>query len=398
MFKPRSRVPISKRSARYCVGCSGATGTCHVFIFSISPVLGALIPFWSVYLDNLGFDALAIGQLMATLAVSKVIAPYLWGWIADRSGVHIRIVQIASLLSLLCFLPLVWLDGFWPILFSMLAFSFFWNASLPQFEVVTLGQLGEERHRYSQIRLWGSLGFILTVVVLGAAFQSLDISTLPYFILLLFAAIWLATLRVADSGESDASDSSILEVLRQPSVIALLLTCFFAQASHGPYYTFYSLYMESLGYSRVSIGLLWSLGVFAEVVLFFYMHRLLNIQSASFWLVVALGLTALRWVLMGLFSDSTIIVLLTQCLHAASFGMFHAAAIHQIHAFFPRHHGRGQALYSAASFGAGGAVGSLFAGSLWETMSPTHTFLVAAMIAFIGMIVALKVKPPVAQA
>jgi PPP family 3-phenylpropionic acid transporter len=367
------------------------------FYFFYFASLGALIPFWSVYLDNLGFDALAIGQLMATLAVSKIVAPYLWGWIADRSGLHIRIVQIASLLSLLCFLPLVWLDSFWPILLSMLAFSFFWNASLPQFEVVTLGQLGDDRHRYSQIRLWGSLGFILTVVVLGAAFQDLDISTLPYFLLLLFFAIWLSTLRVADSGDSEPSSSSILQVLRQPAVIALLLTCFFAQASHGPYYTFYSLYMESLGYSRVSIGLLWSLGVLAEVVLFFYMHRLLNVRSASFWLVVALGLTSLRWVLMGLFSDSTVIVLLSQCLHAASFGLFHAAAIHQIHAFFPRHHGRGQALYSAASFGAGGAVGSLFAGSLWETLSPTHTFMVAALIAFIGMLFALRVKLPVAQ-
>jgi PPP family 3-phenylpropionic acid transporter len=367
------------------------------FYFFYFASLGALIPFWSVYLDNLGFDALAIGQLMATLALSKIVAPYLWGWIADRSGLHIRIVQIASLLSLLCFLPLVWLESFWPILLSMLAFSFFWNASLPQFEVVTLGQLGEDRHRYSQIRLWGSLGFILTVVALGAAFQRLDISTLPFFLLLLFFAIWLSTLRVADSGDSEPSSSSILKVLRQPSVIALLLTCFFAQASHGPYYTFYSLYMESLGYSRVSIGLLWSLGVLAEVVLFFYMHRLLNVRSASFWLVVALGLTSLRWVLMGLFSDSTIIVLLSQCLHAASFGLFHAAAIHQIHAFFPRHHGRGQALYSAASFGAGGAVGSLFAGSLWETLSPTHTFMVAALIAFIGMLFALRVRLPVVQ-
>ena len=132
------------------------------FYFFYFASLGALIPFWTVYLDDLGYSSLQIGQLMATLALSKVIAPYIWGAIADRSGFHVRIVQVTSLLSLLCFLPLLWYDDYWSLLTLMLLFSFFWNASLPQFEVVTLNKLGEDSHRYSQVRLWGSLAFILT--------------------------------------------------------------------------------------------------------------------------------------------------------------------------------------------------------------------------------------------
>ncbi len=362
------------------------------FYFLYFSSLGALLPFWSLYLDELNFSALQIGQLMATLALSKVVAPYLWGWIADRSGYHIRIVQFTSLLSLLCFLPLLWFDSFWSILGFMLLFSFFWNASLPQFEVVTLSHLGEEKHRYSQIRLWGSLGFILTTIMLGALFQRLAIDYLPLILLSIFALIWLSTLSVQERHNTAPSEQSILTVLRQPSVIALLLSCFFIQASHGPYYTFYSLYMQSLDYSRFSIGLLWSLGVLAEVAVFMLMPYLLRHRSAAFWLILSLALTSLRWVLMGWFSDVLLMVILTQCLHAASFGLFHAAAIQLVQDFFPHHHGRGQALYAALSFGAGGALGSIAAGSLWEALTPTMTFMVAAATAFVGLLVSLRVR------
>ena len=365
-----------------------------LFYFCYFASLGALVPFWSLYLDHLQFTSLEIGQLIATLAISKIVAPYIWGWVADQTGFHIRIVQITSLLSVLCFMPLLWFDGFWTMLCFMMLFSFFWNASLPQFEVVTLGHLGKDLHRYSQIRLWGSLGFITTVIALGAIFQSLSISWLPVLLLGVFLTIWFSSLQVPEHTQQEPSSSHIWSVIKKPQVIALLLSCFFIQASHGPYYTFFSLHMESLQYTRFSIGLLWSLGVLAEVILFVFMHRLLSIKPASYWLVLALLLTSMRWLLMAFYSDELWVVLISQCLHAASFGMFHAAAIHLIHEFFPQHQGRGQAIYASVSFGAGGATGSLYAGIVWDLVPASTTFMIAAVLAFIGMLIALRVNQP----
>lgn len=356
--------------------------------------LGALVPYWSVYLNHLKFTSLEIGQLMATLAISKVIAPYLWGWIADKTGYHIRIVQIVSFCSILCFLPLLWYDSFWMMMGFMLLFSFFWNASLPQFEVVTLARLGEHKHRYSEIRLWGSLGFILTAALMGWLFQYVSISFLPAILLVIFVMILVASFQVKEHRQKQVCSDNIWTVISKPAVISLLLACFFMQASHGPYYTFYSLNMENLDYSRFSIGLLWSLGVLAEVILFGFMYRLLRYKPANVWLVFSLFLTAVRWVMMAWLLDSLFFVILSQCLHAASFGLFHAAAIHLIHDYFPQHSGRGQALYASVSFGAGGAIGSLYAGSLWDQFPPSFTFMVAAGIAFIGMLISLKVTNP----
>jgi PPP family 3-phenylpropionic acid transporter len=163
------------------------------------------------------------------------------------------------------------------------------------------------------------------------------------------------------------------------------------QASHGPYYAFYSIFMKDHGYDETLIGQLWALGVLAEVGLFIVMHRLLDRFGARRVLVASLALAAVRWLLIGYFADSLPMVLLAQLLHAATFGTFHAAGIHLVHHYFRgRHQGRGQALYSSVSFGAGGAAGSLAAGYAWDGLGPSLTFAVAGMLALAGALAAWR--------
>ncbi len=93
----------------------------------------------------------------------------------------------------------------------------------------------------------------------------------------------------------------------------------------------------------------------------------------------------LRWVLIGNFVSSLAVLVFAQALHAATFGAFHASAIHLVHHFFAgRTQGRGQALYSSLSFGAGGAVGSLVSGALWTSAGAAATFGFSALAAALG--------------
>ena len=113
----------------------------------------------------------------------------------------------------------------------------------------------------------------------------------------------------------------MLKTCLQPQVFALLLACFLIQASHGPYYTFFSIYAEDNGYSRSLIGQLWSLGVLAEVVVFYYMYRWLPRFGAKFLLVAAMLLTVIRWWLIAYYVEYLSILLFAQLLHAASYGL-----------------------------------------------------------------------------
>ena len=352
--------------------------------------LGALVPYWSLYLKSLGFTSLEIGQLMAILMATKIISPNIWGWIADHTGKRMAIVRLGSLLAVLTFVGVFFAAGYWTLALVMLLFSFFWNAALPQFEATTLSHLGEQSHRYSMIRLWGSIGFIITVAGLGPLLDWAGPAILPPVLLGLFLAIWGSSLVVPERQVEHPVQGvqPLSRIMRRPEVLALLAVCFLMQASHGPYYTFYTIYMEGFGYSRFVIGQFWALGVIAEVVIFLIMSLLVHrfgLRNLMLWTAV---LTSLRWLLIGALPESLPVMLFAQLLHAASFGVFHATAIALFHRFFiGRHQGRGQALYSSLSFGAGGAFGALYSGMAWDSVGAAPTYGIAAVLAAVAGII-----------
>jgi len=354
--------------------------------------VGALYPYWGLLLQSHDYSSQQIANVFVVIMGTKIIAPYIWGWFADRTGKRMRIIHIASFFSILCFSGVFYSFDYLWIMLCMFGFSFFWNANLPQFEAVTFSHLGKNSHRYSVIRLWGSLGFVLLVALLGALLEQYDVAVLPVFILVLLMSIWFIGFAVPDCeiSQSEGQNQSIKFVLLQPHVIIFFLICLLLQASHGPYYAFYSIHLEENGYTRTLIGQLWALGVLAEVLIFMVMHRLLPRWGASKLLIVALGLTAIRWFLIGHFSDSTVIIFVAQLLHAASFGIYHAASIHLVHEFFPgKLQGRGQALYSSVSFGVGGAIGAYYSGLTWDSLGAAFTFDVASGIAIIALLLSI---------
>jgi MFS transporter, PPP family, 3-phenylpropionic acid transporter len=357
----------------------------YLFYFA---VLGALLPYWSLYLQSLGFTPQKIGELMALLMATRVVAPNIWGYIADCSGERIALIRTASLLAALAF-STVYLDhSYWTLAVVMATFSFFWNGTLPQFEVTTLTHLGKNTQYYSRIRLWGSIGFILSAAFLGPALEHASIDLLPAVILALMVSIWLVSLTVPESRISSRATKSqpLWCVLQKPEVVSFFAAAFLMQASHGPYYTFYTIYMEGYGYSRSLIGSFWALGVIAEVGLFLAMHRLLPALGVRWLLLGSLLLASLRWLLIGFFPTQLPLMLFAQILHAATFGAFHAAAIEWIQRHFTgAQHGRGQALYSSLGFGAGGAFGSFYSGHLW-TLQPNSAYLAAAGFGIIAFV------------
>jgi PPP family 3-phenylpropionic acid transporter len=381
------RVPAVRLSAFYFLWFGG---------------LGALLPYWGLYMKDRGHGAAEIGVIFAILLGTKVIAPNIWGALADRSGRRVRVISVATAAAALFFLGVPFAPGFAAMAALMIGYGFFSNASLPQFEVVTFNHLGAQEHRYGLIRLWGSVGFIISVVALGVLVSHAGTTLVPWWVFASLVGLFLLSRVVPEPppGPAETSTSGgLLSVFMQPAVLCLIVVCALSQFSHGAYYGFFSLYMEDAGFGRTLIGVLWALGVLAEVLVFAFLPGLVRRFGLRWLMIFALTVTTARWVLLAAFAEWLAVVIVAQLLHLASFGIYHAVAVNMIHRLFRgRLQGRGQALYSSLSFGLGGALGSLASGMIWEISPGPAAFWVAAAAAGLGAAVAiigLREPPPV---
>ena len=183
-------------------------------------------------------------------------------------------------------------------------------------------------------------------------------------------------------------------VLRRPEVIAFFAACFCMTAAHGTLYVFYTIYLEQAGYSKTIIGVLWTVGVIAEVLLFLRLPQLMRRFSLRALLLASFICAAIRFPVIGWGVDSLLLLAAAQLLHAATFGVFHAASVAAVHRLFPGGlAARGQALYSSIAYGLGGAAGSLIAGWSWAALGPSMSFAISALFGAAGVVlVAWKVR------
>lgn len=366
----------------------------YLFYFA---VLGALVPYFGLYLKSIGYGPVDIGSLMALIMISRIVAPNVWAYIADHRDDRLRVVRVASFLTVLLFAGVFLGTGFWWLAFVLLAFSFFWHASLPLLEVQVMRHTQHRPGGYGRVRLWGSIGFIVSVVTLGPVVDAHGPWWVLPMLLVLMLGVWIYSLVLPEAPVAGPAEhpAPLLKVILRPEILAFLLACLLMQVSHGPYYTFYSIFLESHGYSKTLIGLLWAFAVLCEIGVFLLMPRILARTTLRAVLLVSFLLAAVRWLLIGFFPDDLVILVLAQVLHAATFGTFHAAGMQMVYRFFTgRHQHRGQAIYSTASFGIGGAVGSFYSGHAWATLGPAMTFSIAAASAGLAFLISYYLFKP----
>ena len=354
------------------------------FYFFYFAFVGAMAPFWGLYLKSLEFNAFQIGVLMSLLQVMRIFAPNIWGWVADRNGKRVAIVQAAVALSLVSYLGVFFGTSFTWLFLVMSLMSFFWSASLPLVEATTLSHLGEKTAKYGRIRLWGSVGFIAAVIGLGYLFDYVAIRWLLWAVLGMMAGLLLFARHIpeAEVVPHHTDHLPLWHIVRRPEVLAFISAGFLMAAAHGPYYTFYSIYLVDHGYAKSSVGLLWSLGVICEIGVFLWMPRLLKRVTLRQVLLASFAFAVLRFLMIGWGVGWIAVIVVAQLLHAATFGAYHSAAVEVVHRFFKgRHQAQGQALYNSFSFGAGGTLGGLYSGMTWESLGPDVTFTIAAACA-----------------
>lgn len=362
------------------------------FYFFYYAFVGMFSPYWSLYLQSLHFNAIEIAILMSTQPVMRMIAPNIWGWLADHTGKRAQVVQMAAMLSAIFYLGVFFTTSFWGLLLVLGLMSFFWSASMPLVEANTLTYLGKNTAHYGRIRSWGSIGFIVAVVGLGYAFDYIAIAWLLWAGLVCEIGILLFSRQMPKTEVMGhhTDSQTIRQIVLQPRVLALFGACFLMSIAHGPYYTFFSIYLVEHGYAKSAVGGLWALGVICEIGVFFLMPALVRRFGFVRILLFSLVAAVLRFLLIGWAVDFLLLILIAQVLHAATFGAYHASSLGLVHELFRgRHQSKGQALFGSITYGAGGVLGGLASGPVWQHYGASVLYSCSAGAALLGLAILL---------
>jgi PPP family 3-phenylpropionic acid transporter len=360
------------------------------FYFCYFAFIGAFAPYFALYLKSLGYTAADIGMLLAVNPVARIFGPTIWGWLSDHYHARARLIRVTATGTAMVFVAVFFNHGFAWMFAALLLLNVFWSGVLPLAESATLSLVGASVGAYGRVRLWGSVGFVGVVIAVGYSLDFFGIGSLAPTVLTLLAFMALSTYSLPRDRQPSghAEHTSILSIVKQPAVIALMAGFFLMQVAHGPYNAFYSIHLVEAGYTKKAVGWLWSLGVVAEICLFIVLPRIMRAYSLNQILLFSFGCAFVRLLMIGWGVGSLTILLAAQLLHAVTFGAFHSAGVAMMHRIFRgRNQARGQAIYTSLGYGMGGTLGTLMAGYSWETLGSQWTFTIAAAAALLALIV-----------
>ena len=375
--------PAPSQIKPWAVGAIFASYFCYVGVFS---------PYLALFFESKGFSVAQIGFLISLTSAVRMFGPLGWAWWSDHSGRPNFLLRLATGLMFAALLTLPFLNSVGT--FAVAIFGLFLASSAvgPITEALALQACQHDTGRYGRIRLWGSLGFVVGVLALGPMLDATGVQTLPWWMIAAGAVVAM-TAWIFDDGPIQSKPSNspagIWRVLKHPAVLLFFVSAFFMIFAHAALYTFYSLQLARLGFTKTHIGMLWSIGVIAEIALFYFQDRFFSRISLVKWLGFSFACAVLRFALIG-FADAAVwLLILAQLLHAVTFAVHHCASMGLIRQWFEPHQlVRAQALYIVIAYGFGGTLGGLFLAQVWEQISPSSVFYAAALFAAFGGVAA----------
>ena len=348
-------------------------------------VLGIFLPYFNLYCYHLGFSGLQIGILSALRSLAMVLFPLIWGSLADRFQLRKPIYILCAFLSTSIWLLYLFFVDFWPMLIITAFYGIFYAPIISFLEAVTIDVLGKEKKSYGRIRAWGSISFIVMVLVLGKIIDLYSVDII--LILILAGSLMLAAISIRIPAIK-AKKQDLLKPgagsLLQRRVIIFLFCAFLMLVSHGAYYGFFSIHLDNLGYGSTFIGIAWALASTAEILVMIKSDKIFNRFSLESVLFFSFLVAAARWMIL-FFAGSAVVILLSQILHAVTYGTFHMASILYIDRLAPENtKTMGQAVNNALTYGLGLMVGFFIIGYVYEITGSYTLFLMSALIALAG--------------
>ncbi len=358
---------------------------------------GVILPYFPVWLHAKGLSPVEISTITAAPLFVRVVFTPAVGLLADRLA-NYRLVLVALAWSAFALaIVLTMLFGYWPILAVGVAFLLSIGTMVPLIETLAVAGVRTAGLDYGRTRLWGSITFIVANFIGGVLIEALGggfgIWLIASAVALVVGAAHLLPRPERESAPAPGPAlptrahwhvSLPVRLVRSRLFVLFLIAMGCVHGAHATFYTFGALLWQAQGLSAAWVGVLWGIGVTAEVILFAFSAPIVRRFSPVQLIVVGAAASVLRWSVMGLDPPLVLLVPL-QTLHALTYGAAHLGAILFITRAVPSQGmGSAQAFYSVMAGGIVLGLVGLASGALYERLGGAVYFL-PAIVSLIGL-------------
>lgn len=345
---------------------------------------GVFLPYFSLYLDDLGLDGGQIGVIIGLQPLVRSLSGIVSAAAADRWRIrHWLLVGMAVVGSLL-YLPFLAAHGFVEVLVIMLGMAFFHGPLIPTLDAIVTDHLTALGGDYARLRVWGSIAFVAGALMSAPLVERFSPSVVPWLLLLPMLPLPLALAALPRGQVGHAAHTRAPWRLVTPPLRLFLLTTFLLQVSCGAWNGFFALHVRELGLPESTPGIAFALAVIVEIGLFLGGRRVLELFAPTSLVMVVIVFTVVRWALTSVVSSAPALVGL-QLGHAVTFSVFHLASVALVMKLVPAHSSTGGMALYAMVLGVGGSVGLGLAGALIEHVGSTALFGVEAVVAALAL-------------
>lgn len=365
-----------------------------VFYLLFFMFVGVTLPFLPVYYQSLDIQPSRIGVLLSVGPLFSVVAPPLWGQLADRSGRPGLVLFIVSVGSLFGFGLLLVARSFEAVLACLFVFSTFAAATTTLIDSLAIEHVERNGGSFARVRTFGSLGFVIATLVFGFIVDTIDARVVVVALGLVgaytvWAGVFLARLPPRAVTEQRPDLANIRALLGDGQLRWLLLASATHWVASAPYHGSLGLYFGQLHLEPSTLSLSAAVAVTSEVLVFATWPNWSSKVNPKSLLLAAFAVSGARWALMGLTSSPAALVALA-ALHGLSFGAFYVTTISLVAQRAPGAlRSTGQAIFVAVTFGLGGLIGFTGSGALFDALGGARLFQLAGLLELAPLAIAL---------
>lgn len=356
-----------------------------VFLFYYAAA-SVVVPVLTLYYQEAGVSGQLLGVLAAIWPAGTVVGAAIWGAVADATGRHRLVLVVATLTAIGSAQLFLFATSFVTLAPIIVMFSLAMSPIIPVVDNAVLDSLGRERSKYGRVRLWGAVGWGVAAPLVGVLIDSLGLRVVfPVYGALMLLTLAVSFLLPVGTAHLRAEIRAGIRMMAADRRWGAFLLIVMIRGIGGAFILhFLFIYLAEIGGSGTLRGVALAIATVSELFVFFFAHRVLERFGPRRTILFALGATAIRLLLYAIVSNPYL-ALAVQLMHGLTFSLFLVAAVNYAKELAPEGMGAtAQAAMTSTNIGAGGIIGALLGGVLYQRVGLTSMFLTASLFLFLA--------------